>query len=326
MEDIESELYQNRNHAQNTEAWRCVLSFFESEGRWAHVVALPLVAKGKGVIKEMIGEDRGITKRSGIYVLQSYFDCADIVVVPQASLLLDAHEHEAFYAKLLAMTESWEHFFVIVDFPSKSNTQRVIELASRLHSSLAAAYHPWLIKDDCLLPPGPMVAAAYQINDQAHNINDLPANRVLSTKLIPLISLRPCELHDCLQARVNVVHRFANQQLRIWGGRTLSASNEKNLKFISSSRTLLAVREAVHQICEPYVFQPTSADVTYEMKRELAEFGQSVTRIFDPAAKLPFYADASVSAEGGQDMFIIDIRFSVPHSVDQLSFSLGLTG
>lgn len=324
LDDVEIEI-QSASSTWNQSAWEGITPFFEADGAYAQVITLPISGTKETLLKEMIGSDRGLKSRTGIYALRNLIEFADLVVIPQASRVLDWKEHRLFHKALFHLLDELNHYFAIIDFPKDIDNAKAHKWMKNMVAPNAATYFPWLIREGKLCPPGASVAAVYQISDRERGINELPANRVVGGSFLPMLKFVPSDLQRFLENRLNVVHLFGKGEVRIWGGRTLAETLDLDGRFISNRRTLLALREAVHQICEPFVLEPLNDNLPHLVDVAMQSSFQAFGKIFDPGAKQPFRSQVSVVNKDSEDVLQVDIHYSVPYAVDEMAFSLALS-
>lgn len=323
MEEVETLRYKTLSKSDQ-EAWRLVKTFFESEGQHAHVVASPLSTKNP--LKSMLGEDKGLDFRSGIHALRAYVEHADLVVAPQASHILEDREHRRFFSKLFELNTELDHFFVLVDFPKNFDLDRLNKWKKGLQHANAALYFPWLLGNECITSPSPVAAAAYQQNDVQYGIQDSPANRSLPTGYRPLRLFSPMELQQLNGAGLNVLNIFGESDLRIWGDYTLTDKLDFDNKHVATRRTLLALREAINQICEPFVLEPIGPDLAHTIEVSLHSFFQDNQKLLDTTTRQPFKTEVSIENRGGDDVVEITLQLCLPYVVNQMSLSMAVTG
>lgn len=305
-------------------AWESLVPFFLADGSNAHVVAVPI--SDEPTLAELLGHNHGLVDRTGIHVLRSFRDHADLVVVPQASMLLSAEEHRVFYEGLFQLVMELRHFFCIVDFPNHFSIEDVREWTRGTICGESAAYFPWAIHDGKATPPGPVAAAAYQVNDRAYGINDLPANRDIAGHFRPEYRLTPVQVRALSDSRVNSLVQWTSSPMRLWGGTTLAEKLDVNGRFASTQRTLLALSEAIHAICEPFVLEPATDELAQFMNATLQSFFQNCRKLFHPDAAEPFTSAVSLERRARQDFMEVNVKFSIPYVMDQLALSLAMTG
>lgn len=324
LEDVESEILKHEN-AWDKQAWRSVLPFFEAEGDLLHVAALPISGSTQTRVSEMLGHDRGIRTRTGMHVLKSFTEFADLVVVPQASQILSAGEHRVFYQRMLEEIGTLQHYFFIIDFLKHQTHVDIEQNWKGFHSPDCAAYAPWVLYKGEAFAPGMTVAATIQNNDAENGISDLPANRPLKGRPVPLYSLHPREVRRLQDLRINVFQQMSGEDVRIWGGLTMADPCDNDAKFITNRRALLAVKEAVEEICAPFVMEPLREDsLPSRVEANLTSIFSRVTKLFDPDAKTPFTFKVGVSPVDDEDVLVVDMKYWVPYALNEVSMSLGV--
>ncbi len=323
MEDIETQILAS-TCLFDKEAWALLFPFFEMGASHAYVIALPFDPNHR--LSSLLGSDRGLHSRTGIHAIKNFSEVADLVVVPQASQILGFEEHKAFHVSLFDIISPLNHFFMLTDFPKQADETLVESWLKGIYCPNAAAYFPWLRGASRLTPPAIVAAAAFQVSDAAYGINEIPANRPLNEGYQPVRRFRPATLHPLLEMRVNLFHQFGTGDCRVWGGRTLAESVDLDNRFVSTRRTVLALREAIHQICEPFVLEPMQDGLADLVDVALQSAFQPLVKIFDPNAKQPFQTQIAIVPKGTEDILQVDVTFCIPYAVDQMSVSLGLTG
>jgi phage tail sheath protein FI len=273
----------------------------------------------------MLGQDRGIRTRSGIHMLKSFTEFADLVVVPQASQILSAGEHRAFYQRLVEEIGQLQHYFFIMDFLKHQSAQEISQHWKGFHSPDCAAYAPWVLYKGQAFAPGMSVAAAIQLNDAENGLSDLPANRALKGRPTPLYTLHPREVRRLQDMRVNAFQQMGADDVRIWGGLTMADPCDNDFKFLTTRRALLAVKEAVEEICAPFVMEPLQEDsLPSRVEASLSSIFSRVNKLFDPDAKTPFAFKVGVSPMDDEDVLVVDMKYHVPYALNEVSMSLGV--
>jgi hypothetical protein len=312
----------------NKHAWETLLPFFEAGGQSAHVVTLRLNENPDEFLSSIIGDDRSFTQRTGIHVITHFFEYADLVVIPQMSSLFadNPDDLQTFAKTLFSFVESTEHFFLILDLPKKVTPTEFAQWKWTCPN--AAVYYPWLLRDGAAWGPAPAAAAAFQMTDRKSHINDIPANRNLFSQHFnydPLCRMQPAELKYILEQRLNVFHSFSDADLRIWGGRTLASPHDVDSRFISTRRTVLAVREAISDLCEPYVLEPLHRDLPKFIDVALQSSFQPHRKAFDSNHKQPFQTNVRLVAHENTDVIEVGVKCFIPFALDEIAFELAVS-
>lgn len=321
--DVEARLAQLSDESDRA-AWDSVLSFFEAEGTRALVHVQPRSGKRNRFLTELLGENRGLARRSGLHALGYYRETADLVLVPQASQLLGAEEHRLFHQAMFEYLELDPHFFFLADFPANFTGDDAEGWLRNAFCPDAASFFPWLLRGNRIVQPAPVAAAAIQRTDEAHGMHRLPANQSLGGTFRPLLRQTPAQLGNLVDRRCTVFHEFSGQGTKLWGGATLAPREDSTARFLSTRRTLLAVREAVHKLCEPFVLEPLYPGIEKTIDVALESAFEPLRRFFRGDAGDPFTTTVSVQRHHGQDVLTIDVRCALPYALRELNFTLGM--
>lgn len=322
--DLETEIARHAS-AEDKRALQLLTGFFEAGGQTAHVAHLPFPPKSADVVTGMIGRDGGPRRRSGIFAMRGWTDRADLFCLPQASEL-DDNTHAALFSRVLEQTTHWQHGLWLVDFPRQMSLSSATQWARSARSQDAAAFFPWLGSDSGLVPPAPVAAAALQTTDRSHGIHDSAANRALGSRLKPIVRLGPVELRDTMAAGLNAMVTLSDGSLRLWGDSTLAGPESGVDRSIAARRTLLALREAVQTLCEPFVLEPMTEELPQVLDVSLHSFFQKVRHLFDPDSRAPFETDIRLERRYGQDVVEVGLGFALRQSLAQVSLELSLMG
>lgn len=324
LEDVESAIL-GLESARDKMAMSHLKSFFEAQGTRAFVAASPL-SRTLSPIASLMGEARSLTTRSGVHLVKDYVEVADLLSVPQASELLKVDAYRAWIEATRLEVEPLQQFFTLLDLPKALPRLESVEAMEGLQWSDSAFYYPWIVKDTLCTAPSPMVAALYQLNDREFGIQEIPANRAISGKYRPLQTLSPFELKDMQDNRINCIHEFGTHSMRIWGGRTASDPQDADNQIVSNRRTLLAVRAAVHELCERFVMEPLGPSLAHEVELQIASSFQPILAMFAGNDGAKFEAKAEIKTQGAEDVLFVNVKYTLPFALDSIHFDLGLAG
>lgn len=322
VEDVESHIFRATN-LQDKQAWRLLLPFFEGAGTSAYVYTSPLSQDSTNHVADLLGAERSLTTRTGLHAVKGWTEYCDLLVIPQLSSLLNLDQWLLFVDAAFSFLSKTQHYFFLLDLP-KNSQPLYTENLNKLENPDAAIYFPWIVRDSEVLPPAPLVAAAFQAND-LDNIQDLPANRTLRVPYRPIQHFSPTNLADFLDKRINVIHELAPNDVRIWGAQTLASRRDGEARYISTRRTLTAVKEAIHELCEPFVLEPLYNDLPKIVDVALQSAFQPFRRIFDTSVRDPFRTNVRVIRKRTEDILQVDVQFLFPFALDEINFSLALT-
>jgi hypothetical protein len=321
--DVECLLTQT-DVAEDKEALSSLFPFFETVGKRAIILLQPLVTTKNLKLKKMIGENKNIKNRTGIYALKNFSDIADVAVFPQVSKILTPSEQLSFYASLIELLESEKRLFVLIDFSDSLSEEERFSFIKKIYSPNIAAFSNSLVKENKIYSCLGAAAATIQFCDEKNGINHLPSNLSLGKKYSTLKEILPQELSRNLSHKINVFQTNYSGDLKLMGGYTLAENLDYQNKFISTRRTLRAIQDALTKICEPFVLEPLYSGVEKVMDVTLQSAFQSLNFLFDPEAKNPFETEVKIIKENKQDIISVQAKCFIPYSVAQMQIQVGI--
>jgi uncharacterized protein len=209
--------------------------------------------------------------------------------------------------------------FAIIDGPETGDpaNQAVITQPT----DLAASYFPWIkvfdpatklkdSKSDGLfdLPPSGHIAGVYARVDTQRGVFKSPANEPVLGALGVSQPLSRADQDILNPVGVNCI-RVINNIIMVWGARTLGGEVNGDLKYISTRRTLLFLRESIEEGIQWAVFEPNTPALWQRITRNVTAFLTEVWRsgaLFGASAQEAFFVkcDAETnpreSRENGQ--------------------------
>jgi len=154
----------------------------------------------------------------------------------------------------------------------------------------AAWYFPWIkvfdpvaekyagVPDGLVaMPPSGHIAGVYARVDNERGVHKAPANETIRGALD--ITQRLSKAHqDGLNPKgVNCI-RLLNDNILIWGARTVGGDLNTDLKYINVRRTLLFLRESIDRGTQWVVFEPNSPALWQRISRSVTAFLMNVWR------------------------------------------------
>ncbi len=315
-QEVEMQCHQVRSY-EDKQAWRSLLPFFDALGKRMFVVAFPKM-------EDLMGKEKGIGNRSGVHSLKNYRRKADVAFIPQLSTLLNPEQHTRFLHRLAKFLIQEPHFLFLVDFPRILTRAQIFESVRTLECPDMAAYSPWIVSQNEIYPVTPLVAAAIQLSDEQFGVQQLPTNQNLSTSFAPLIKQTPAQLEEMLQNRINTLHHFSSSGLKLWGGSTLAARYDSDHRFIATRRTLLAIQEVVHQVCEPFVLEPIATGLEKAIDVALQSAFQPLKKLFNQEVSDAFMTQVTIDSTPKDPVVNVQVACHIPYVLGEVQFSLGL--
>ncbi len=165
-------------------------------------------------------------------------------------------------------------------------------------SKYAALYHPWIQvadpkdpKKTVDVPPSGHVAGIYARVDAERGVHKAPANEVIRGALGVTQPLSKLHQNDLNPAGINCI-RVLNNNVLVWGARTLGGTANQDLKYINVRRTLLFLRKSIDQGTQWVVFEPNTPALWQKITRNVTAFLTNVWRsgaLFGTTPEEAFY-------------------------------------
>lgn len=214
-----------------------------------------LIEIGAGGDAAYIGVDNGPGNRSGI---QSFKDLTEVRIIAAPG-----RTSAAVQMALISQCELLRYRFAVLD-SRRDDVDPMALLGHRnlYDTSFAAYYAPWLGVtlggQTRWLPPSGFMAGIYARVDNQRGVWKAPANET-PFNVLDLRSRFTTGEQDILNPRgVNLVRRFDEGGIRVWGARTLSSDPE--LKYVNVRRTLISLEATIERNTQWVVFEPNTPE------------------------------------------------------------------
>jgi phage tail sheath protein FI len=174
----------------------------------------------------------------------------------------------------------------ILDSPPGLNAEGAMEWRSSLakDSAFGAAYYPHVVVPNPLaragatngerfltVPPCGHVAGVWARTDASRGVWKAPANEVVRgiTRLETEVTTGEQDLLNPRQ--INCIRSFGANGLRIWGARTLAAS-DPSWRYINVRRLFIFIEETIRRGTHWVVFEPNDTDLWARVRRTVTAF------------------------------------------------------
>jgi phage tail sheath protein FI len=157
-------------------------------------------------------------------------------------------------------------------------------------TDLAAFYYPWITVFDpgtqltnpdsggaTPVAPSGHLAGIYARVDTQRGVFKSPANEVIRGALDVTHALSKADQDGLNPKGVNCI-RVLNENIYVWGARTIGGDANAELKYISVRRTLLFLRESIEQGTQWAVFEPNTPALWAKISRNITAFLTTVWR------------------------------------------------
>lgn len=201
--------------------------------------------------------------------------------------------------------------FAILDGPSSADDLTKLTKTSADDAGLmpkktdfAAWYFPWIQvfdpatklqhpnEDGALaVPPSGHLAGIYARVDTQRGVHKTPANEAILGALNVTQPLSKADQDGLNPKGVNCI-RSLNDNILVWGGRTVGGDANADLKYISVRRTLLFLRKSIGEGTQWVVFEPNTPAMWQKITRNVSAFLTNVWRsgaLFGTTPEEAFY-------------------------------------
>jgi hypothetical protein len=171
----------------------------------------------------------------------------------------------------------------VLDTPQAQTPTTALTVKSRIDSSYAALYHPWVfasnplaqpgnesIPREILLPPSGFVCGIYARNDNTRGVSKSPANETVrgALRFETDISFADQEL---LNPRgVNCLRFFPGRGNRLWGART--ASSDPEWKYVGPRRYFIYLEHSIDRSTQWAVFENNGPQLWANVRESVSSF------------------------------------------------------
>jgi phage tail sheath protein FI len=193
--------------------------------------------------------------------------------------------------------------FAILDGPqTESDQSKLTKIAADDgghmpdRTDYAAWYFPWIkvfdpIAKKISVPPSGHIAGIYARVDNERGVHKAPANEAVMGALDVTQRLSRAHQDGLNPKGVNCI-RVLNDNILVWGARTVGGDDNADLKYINVRRTLLFLRKSIDEGTQWVVFEPNNQALWQKITRNVSAFLTDVWRsgaLFGETPQQAFY-------------------------------------
>jgi uncharacterized protein len=256
-------------------------------GRYAVEVAAPTAVSVSPQAFE--GSEVARTGYEGLAIA----DDVTIVAIPDLITVATKEDgsvdHELYLAaqaRLVDWCERSRTKMAILDAPPGLNAEGALTWRSALgkDSAFGAAYYPHLVVSNPLaragatngdrfltVPPSGHVAGVWARTDGTRGVWKAPANEVVRGIARLETDVTNGEQDLLNPQQVNCIRSFGSNGIRIWGARTLAATDQ-SWRYINVRRLFIFIEETIRRGTQWVVFEPNDSDLWARVNRTLTAF------------------------------------------------------
>jgi phage tail sheath protein FI len=162
----------------------------------------------------------------------------------------------------------------------------------KVFDAAAKKYQPSDYPDGVIgVAPSGHVAGIYARVDNARGVHKAPANEVVMGALDVTQRLSKAHQDGLNPKGVNCI-RVLNDNILLWGARTVGGDDNLDLKYINVRRTLLFIRKSIDEGTQWVVFEPNDQGLWQKITRNVTAFLTGVWRsgaLFGTTPQEAFY-------------------------------------
>jgi phage tail sheath protein FI len=257
-------------------------------------VPIPITVLGSGsdgaavVPNDLIGAvASGTAVASGLFAFDAVDDI-NIVAIPDLVLpAFTAADVRAAIGAGMTYCENRKDCFYVADTLSGLSPQTALAFkrgvapfsGNAFASKYGAIYYPWIVATDSLtgkgklLPPSGAVAGSYSASDVRVGVHKAPAgidDGFLNSAIDIERVITKGEQDTLNPEGVNVIRKFADAGIVIWGARTVSSDPE--WKYVNVRRLFIFLEESILKGTQGVVFEPNDPSLWKRIIRDVGAF------------------------------------------------------
>ncbi len=206
-----------------------------------------------------------------------------IVAAPGYSSFSDTNR-EAIQDALITHAESRRAYRIaVLDTPPEQTVTTAISVKSRIDSSYAALYHPWIfvanplsqpgnesISREILLPPSGFICGIYARNDNDKGVSKSPGNEIVRGALRYETDISFAEQEVLNPKGINCLRFFPGRGNRLWGARTTSSDPE--WKYVGPRRYFLYLEHSIDRSTQWAAFENNGPQLWTNVRETVKSF------------------------------------------------------
>jgi phage tail sheath protein FI len=251
-------------------------------------------------------------------------------------------------SKVVAHCKSMGDRFAVLDGPATIDGLTKLTKTSAdsgvmpARSDYAAWYFPWIKVYDPVaqkfeannpkgivsVAPSGHIAGIYARVDNNRGVHKAPANEPVVGALDVTQRLSKAQQDGLNPKGVNCI-RVLNDNILLWGARTVGGDDNTDLKYINVRRTLLFLRESIDEGTQWVVFEPNSPALWQKITRNVTAFLMNVWRsgaLFGTTAQEAFYVkcdrETNPQSSIDQGMVVTEIGVAIVRPAEFVIFRI----
>jgi hypothetical protein len=230
------------------------------------------------------GGDDGVEPRSTDFddALEDFIALEDVAIVAApGSGAFDDHQN-IINSLITHVSRQRAYRIAILETPPDQDSTENQDVRSKIDSSYAALYVPWVITPNPLavsgssiaaeipVPPSGFIAGIYARNDQQNGVAKAPGNEVVLGASAFERSISFAEQGILNPLGINCLRYFPNRGYRLWGARTATSNTE--FMYVNVRRYLIYLEHSIDNSTQWAVFENNGPALWAEVKESIDSF------------------------------------------------------
>lgn len=207
--------------------------------------------------------DHSVAYAEAIEVFEAIDDIAIIAAPGHSDMTLSSSIQQA----LISHAEHDKYCIAVLDTPSGLTPQGAREAKSRIDSSYAALYYPWVtvanplwrpgnnqVSREINVPPSGFIAGIYARTDVNRGVWKAPANEIVRGAIRFERDINHAQQEMLNPEGINCLRFFFGRGYRVWGART--ASSDPEWKYVNIRRYFIYLEHSIDRSTQWAVFEP----------------------------------------------------------------------
>jgi len=195
------------------------------------------------------------------------FEALDDIAVVAAPGHSDLAQYISIQQALISHAERDKYCIAVLDTPPKLTPQGAREARSRIDSSYAALYYPWVtvanplwkpgksqVSKEINVPPSGFLAGIYARTDVNRGVWKAPANEIVRGAIRFERDINHGQQEMLNPESINCLRFFFGRGYRVWGART--ASSDPEWKYVNIRRYFIYLEHSIDRSTQWAVFEP----------------------------------------------------------------------
>lgn len=212
-------------------------------------------------------------------------DDISIIAAPGHSALAPATPaiYRGVQQALVSHAENMKYRVAVLDTPQNQTIAGARDVRSRIDSTYAALYYPWVVINnpdarigndqipaELALPPSGFVCGVYARTDVNRGVWKAPANEIVRTAIRFEREITHGQQEVLNPEGINCLRFFFGRGYRIWGARTVSSDPE--WKYINVRRYFIYLEHSIDRSTQWAVFEPNGQRLWANIRDTITAF------------------------------------------------------